>query len=50
MQTKLEVLFSEEECTEMVKYIDADGSGEIDINEFVSKLQTLIYKSYPKDK
>lgn len=38
MQTKLDIMFSEEECEEMVKYIDADGSGEIDINEFTSKL------------
>ena len=34
----------------MVKYIDADGSGEIDMKEFVTKLQQLIYKSYPKDR
>lgn len=31
MQTKLDVMFSTEECEEMVKYIDADGSGEIDM-------------------
>ena len=50
MQTKLDIMFSVEECEEMFKHIDADGSGVVDIEKFVAKLQTLIYKSYPKDK
>lgn len=34
----------------MVKYLDEDNSGTIELSEFIQKLQSLIYKSYPKDK
>lgn len=44
------MMFSEEECLEMIKYIDENNSGEVLVNEFISKLATLIYKSYPSDK
>ena len=50
MQSKLGIMFSEYECEEMVKYLDEDGSGSIELNEFIQKLQNLIYKGYPKDK
>ena len=35
MQTKLGIMFSEYECEEMVKYLDEDNSGTIEIDEFI---------------
>ena len=49
LQKKLNLMFSEEECEELVQFIDADNSGDIDLKEFVSKIGGLIYKSWPKD-
>ena len=38
MQQNLGILFTEEECEELVKHLDEDGSETIELSEFISKL------------
>ena len=43
-------MFTEEECNELLNFIDEGHEGDVDLSEFISKLQSLIYKYYPKEK